>query len=250
MSALGAWAVAWCVLTLFLAGTVKGLLGVGIPVISVALLSLVLEVPTAVALLPIPILVANLWQSLTGGFARSALLRFWPLLLTLFLGTFAGARLLVELDERILLGVIGIVVLVFSLMGHLRLRLRVPRRAEVWIGAAVGMVAGVLNGMITVPGPPVIMFLFLLELDKEEFVGSISTLYLCASVPLILALGWVGVFGAAELLWSSAAVLPILAGMLLGGWLRHRVSQEVFRRGLLVLLALVALRLLQRAFGW
>ncbi|MDX1431570.1 MAG: sulfite exporter TauE/SafE family protein [Gammaproteobacteria bacterium] len=250
MSELGALAIGWCVLTLLLAGTVKGLLGIGIPIISISLLSLVLDVPTAAALLPIPILVANLWQSLTSGFAPAALARFWPLVLTLVVGTFVGARMLVGFDERVLLGVVGTVVLAFSLTGHFPVSLRVPRRGEAWIGALVGLLAGVLSGMTTIAGPPVIMFLFALRLDKDEFVGCISTLYLCASVPLIVAFGWVGVLGAEALVWSSAAVLPIFAGMMLGQWLRPRVSQEAFRRGLLVVLLLVALRLLQRAFGW
>lgn len=250
MSALTPWALGWCALTLLLAGTVKGLLGIGIPIISISLLSLVLDVPLAAALLPIPILLANFWQSLTSGYAPAALARFWPLVATLFAGTFVGARALVDFDERVLLAVIGSVVLVFSLAAHFPVSLSVPRRAEAWIGAGVGLVAGVLSGMTTIAGPPVIMFLFALRLEKEEFVGCISTLYLCASIPLIAAFGWVGVLDRDTLVWSSAAVVPIAAGMALGQWLRPRVSQELFRRGLLAVLLLVGLRLLQRAAGW
>ena len=62
----------WCAVSLAVAGVVKGVTGIGIPMVSIALLSLVISVPQAVALLPVPILVANTWQAFRGGrFASS-----------------------------------------------------------------------------------------------------------------------------------------------------------------------------------
>ncbi|NIM74430.1 MAG: TSUP family transporter, partial [Gammaproteobacteria bacterium] len=107
----------------------------------------------------------------------------------------------------------------------------------------------VLGGMTTFFGPPLIMFLFALDLEKDVFVGTISTLYLCAAVPLAFALGMFGVMGAQEYLWSTIAAAPLFLGVLIGQWLRARISQSLFRRGLLVMLLVVGVRLVYRAIA-
>ena len=49
----------------FLAGAVKGVIGLGLPTVSLALLTLALDLPTAMALLLVPSFVTNLWQGLS-----------------------------------------------------------------------------------------------------------------------------------------------------------------------------------------
>lgn len=230
-----------------MAGTVKGILGIGVPVVSVSLLSMVISVPAAVALLPVPILLSNLYQSLFGGKVDSTFRRFGLLIAALVIGTFVGARLLIDIDQRALIGIVGTAVLIFAVSGHFPAHMRLGRRGERWLATPVGFLAGVLGGMTTFFGPPLIMFLFALNLDKDEFVGTISTVYLCAAVPLAVALGMFGIMGPQEYLWSTVAAAPLFLGVLIGQWLRTRISQSAFRRGLLLMLLVVGVRLLYRA---
>lgn len=239
----------WCTFAFFMAGTVKGILGIGVPVVSVSLLSLVIGVPAAVVLLPVPILLSNLYQSLFGDQFGNTLRRFGPLIVALVIGTFVGARLLVDIDQRTLVGIVGFAVLTFAVSAHFPAQMRLGKRGERWLGVPVGFLAGVLGGMTTFFGPPLIMFLFALDLEKDVFVGTISTLYLCAAVPLAFALGMFGVMGAQEYLWSTIAAAPLFLGVLIGQWLRARISQSLFRRGLLVMLLVVGVRLVYRAIA-
>lgn len=247
MTELGIGALLWCGFALLMAGTVKGILGIGIPIVSVSLLSLAINVPMAVALLPVPILLSNLYQSIRFAHIKRTLRRFAALIVALVVGTFAGARLLVDIDQRILAGIVGAAVLVFAVCAHFPRSLHLGRRAERWLGMPVGFLAGLLGGMTTFFGPPLIMFFFALNLQKDEFVGTISTVYLCAAVPLAAAFGMFGVMGPREFLLSSAAAVPIFCGMLIGQWLRTRISHELFRRGLLLMLLVVGVRLLYRS---
>lgn len=237
----------WCAFALFAAGTVKGILGIGIPVVSVSLMSLAVSVPSAVSLLPVPILLSNLWQSLSSGRVLGTLRRFAALVVAMVIGTFVGARLLIGMDHRVLLGLVGAAVLAFAVSAHFPRQLRLGPRAERWLGAPVGFLGGLLGGMTTFFGPPIIMFLFALHLEKDEFVGTISTIYLCAAIPLAAAFGMFGIMGREAFLWSTAAAVPVFLGVLAGQWLRARISQPAFRRGLLVLLLLVGVRLIYRA---
>ena len=49
------------------AGTVKGLVGLGLPTITIALTSLFLPLPEAIALIALPTIVTNVWQAAVGG---------------------------------------------------------------------------------------------------------------------------------------------------------------------------------------
>jgi uncharacterized membrane protein YfcA len=247
MAELGFGIFVWGAFALFLAGIVKGMLGIGVPVVSISLLSLAINIPLAVSLLPVPILLSNLWQSLTSGQVVNTFRRFGPLIGALVIGTFVGARLLVDLDQRTLMAIVGAAVLVFAVSAHFPRYLRLGRRAERWLAMPIGFFAGVLGGMTTFFGPPLIMFLFALNLDKDEFVGTISTVYLCAAVPLAVALGMFGFMDLQAYLWSTAAAVPLLLGVLIGQWLRSRISQSAFRRGLLLLLLVAGVRLILRA---
>jgi uncharacterized membrane protein YfcA len=55
-------AFAFCI-----AGFVKGMVGLGLPTVSLGLLSLFVDLPTAMALLVMPSLVTNIWQAIAGG---------------------------------------------------------------------------------------------------------------------------------------------------------------------------------------
>ena len=118
MAELGFGILTWCAFALFVAGIVKGILGIGVPVVSISLLSLVITIPVAVSLLPVPILLSNLWQSLTSGQVANTFRRFGPLIGAVVIGTFVGARLLLDLDQRALMGIVGAAVLVFAVSAH------------------------------------------------------------------------------------------------------------------------------------
>lgn len=237
----------WCALSLAAAGVVKGLIGIGIPMVSIALLSLAISIPQAVVLLPVPILVTNAWQSINSGYFLKTLSRFWPLLLALVAGTAVGGYLLATVELHKLQMAIGAALVVFAALNLASPRLFLPAKAEAGAGALAGGLGGVLGGMSALFAPPILMFLVAIRLHKDEFVGTINTIYLIGGLVLTAALAGFRVMGAAEFGWSALATLPLFAGMLLGQKLRHRISQEAFRKGLLVAVMLIGMNLFVRA---
>ena len=129
-------------LALLLAGTVKGLLGLGITFVAAPMLTLFVDVPTMVALLALPILLSNLWQTLTAGYMRESWRRMWPLILCLGVGTGIGVRLLSGIDNEILFVLLGGFVSVVALCGLTDISPRVSGRWEGAAGPVVGFAAG------------------------------------------------------------------------------------------------------------
>ena len=59
--------------TFLIAGTVKGVIGLGLPTVSLALLTVALGLPEAMNLLLVPSFVTNLCQAMVGGHGRAIL---------------------------------------------------------------------------------------------------------------------------------------------------------------------------------
>src|SRR3954463_1101932 len=69
-----------------LAGFVKGALGLGLPTVSMGLLAVSMPPAQAIAIVIVPAIVTNIWQTFRGPYLRDILRRLWPLLI----GTAAG----------------------------------------------------------------------------------------------------------------------------------------------------------------
>lgn len=234
---------------LLLGGLIKGTIGLGLPVFVISVLGGFLEPRTVIALLLVPVVASNLWQGLSTGRPQSALTRFWPLIVAFGLGTYGGTRLLASVPTHVLLLLLGLVVLGFCATSWLKPRWHLAPRLESWAGPSVGAFAGVLNGVSMVNGPPLVMYLMALRLERESFIGAYGLIALCGSVPLAASLIGLGVVRPPQLVWSTAALLPVFSGLWLGQWLRRRIDQARFRRVLLVALALLGANLIRRGLG-
>ncbi len=230
-------------------GVTKGFAGSGLPTVSVASMALVIDAPTAVALMPIPILVSNARQAFRGGYMRDSLGRFWLMLACLPFGTVAGVKILTGVDPLVVTGLVGATVVVFALLGQVRFGWRITAGRDRRLQPLVGLSAGLIGGISSIFAPPIIMHLIALRLPKDEFVGAVGLAYFVGIVPMILALAAFGRFGRAEALWGAAALIPVLAGMALGERLRGRVSETLFRRVILVLLLLSGLNLIRQSLA-
>ncbi len=233
-------------LAFFAGGTVKGVMGIGLPLILVPLLATVFDLPTAVAIMVVPVMASNLLQSFQGGGYRRILRRFWPLLLPMVASTLVAAQFLARIDVTTGALVLGLIVMIFVASQALPIRPAVSPRLEYWLKPPVGLVAGFLGGLSNLFGPVLVMFLVSLRLPKDEFVQAIASLFVVGGTALYLTLIANGLLTLDRATTSLIAALPTLAGVRLGQRLRDRVPQKAFNRLLLILLFAVGLNLLRR----
>src|ERR1700759_4979358 len=72
--------------TFLLAGFIKGVIGLGLPTVSMGLLAVSMPPAHALAIVIVPAIVTNIWQTFVGPCRRDTIRRLWPLLI----GTAAG----------------------------------------------------------------------------------------------------------------------------------------------------------------
>ncbi|MGP1256186.1 MAG: sulfite exporter TauE/SafE family protein [Kiloniellales bacterium] len=233
---------------LVLAGLVKGVIGIGLPLITIPALSFFVGVPQAIAIMSLPILVTNGYQAFASRELPRVARRFWPLLIPLLAGVVLGASLLVTLNERTLYTILGVTVIAFGLLNLSNPSFRLEARGELWLAPPVGFSAGLLGGLSNFFGPPLVIYLVALKLPRETFVAAVGFAFFVGAIPLYGLLVGFGVYGWAEALASAIALLPVLLGVKLGERLRQRVPQDLFRLLVLGLLVVIGLNLLRRAW--
>lgn len=228
-------------------GLVKGVIGVALPMVSIAILSSVVDVHLALGLITIPILLTNVWQAFYAGRALEVLRRFWLPIACLVASIWLGTSLVVRLSPAALYGIIGTVIVVFTSTSYFTPHWSLPERLRTLAGVVAGVVSGVLGGLSTIWGPPLVMYFVTIRLPKEEFIRTAGLFWFAASLPLVAGYVRNGILNADNAALSAAAVVPSFTGLWLGQWLRGRIPQETFRKVLLIGLCFVGLNLIRRA---
>ena len=233
-------------LTLLLAGTVKGVFGLGLPTVSMGLLGLIMPPVQAAALLVVPTLATNAWQLIAGPALRTVVARFGNMILPFCLGTALSIRLMTSKPPAFTGALLGLVLIIYAVVGLSSLQLSVARHREWWLSPTVALLTGVLNGATGISALPLVPYLAALGLERELLIQAMGLSFTVLMLALAASLAVNG-----NLHWQSAghsllALLPVSIGMLMGQLIRQRLSAAAFRKwffiGLLTLGAYTTFR--------
>jgi uncharacterized membrane protein YfcA len=223
-------------LVFLLAGACKGLIGLGLPTISIGLLALIMPPAEAATLLILPSLITNIAQA-SGPHLAGLLRRLWPMLVALLPGTLAGSYVITAGSAA--LPFLGLSLLAYAGWGLLSPPLQLARALERRSAVPVGLAGGLVTGATGVFVVPVVPWLTALGLPRDVLVQALGLGFLASTISLGAALGMQGQVTAELAGGSALALVPALAGQWLGARLRSRVPPPLFRR--IFFVALLAL---------
>jgi len=235
--------------TFLLAGTVKGVIGLGLPTVSLALLTVAIDLPSAMALLLVPSFVTNLWQAVVGGNGRAILRRLWPFLLMATVTVWLGATALTRVDLSLLSALLGVLLVVYATANLAGFRFTITVPQEAWVGPLVGSANGILTGMtgsFVVPG---VLFLQAIGLPRDRLIQAMGMLFTASTLALAVALQGNDLLTIELGKFSAAALLPAIAGMVLGQRIRQRLSEDLFRRVFFISLLMLGAYIIASALG-
>jgi len=213
-----------------LAGFVKGVIGMGLPTVSLALLVLTVELKEAMALMLIPAFVTNVWQGLVGGNFKKLVKRLWPLLLAACPAIWIGAGILVRADALQLAAVLGVMIFIYAALALARFSVPPPGRHEHWMSPLIGGTTGILTGLTGSFVMPAVLYMQALRLSRHELVQAMGISFCVSTLVLGLALVGHSLLPANLGLMSASALVPVAAGMILGAGIRKRLPEERFRQ--------------------
>src|SRR5262245_55637064 len=181
-------------LSLFLAGLVKGIFGMGLPAVSLGLLSLWIAPVDAATLIVLPTLLTNAWQFFAGSQRAALTSRFATLLFAVVAGTVVGVGFLTGANHALVSFALGIVLLAYAFVALVAKRLSVPTSAERWAAPLIGVLTGLVNGATGVSVMPLVPYLNSIGLQRDALIQAMGLVFMCAMLALAVCLAWTGHF--------------------------------------------------------
>ena len=217
------------VLVFFVAGTIKGLIGFGLPTVSIAILAAFLGLIEAMTLMLLPSLITNLFQGLVGKYLIRLIRRYWSMFIFGAVFTWLSSSLLSTGHAATFAVILGVVLTLYGISSLYSLQLPSPGSRERWISPLVGIVSGGITGITGVFLVPAVGYLQALRMERDELIQAIGLWVTVATLSLAFSLKDHDLFSNELGLLSLTAVLPALLGMWVGRILRPRLSESVFR---------------------
>lgn len=217
---------------IFLASLVQGIAGFGIGLVALPLLSALLPLTTAVPL----VILSGLFSVLQIAVAERSVIRpknYMTLVLCGMSASLLGTVLLATSDQHTIKLVVGPAIIFFGLL--MAFGLRFNNEKDLFLQASVGILAGLLNGTVSLPGPPIVIFLTGKGIVKEEFKGNLAIIVLIFGSTTLFFQVLLGIFTASVLRIALVMIVPCMAGIFLGGRITTRLTADQFRWGSILL---------------
>jgi len=230
-----------------LAGLVKGLIGLGLPTISMGLLAVVMPPVEAAAILALPSLVTNLWQMLAGPALTLVARRLWSMMLMVCLGTWAGLGFMTDATAHFGTGMLGVALALYAASGLFALRLPAPGMWEPVLSPLVGGSTGLIAAATGVFVMPAVPYLQAIGLEKQALVQALGLSFTISTLALTVNLAMEGGLRLSLAGDTLAGFALACAGMWLGQAIRQRLSPAAFHRSFYAGLLLLGLYLAARS---
>lgn len=234
------------VLGILAASILRGFTGFGFGLAAVPLLSLALP-PAQV----VPLVVVL--QAIVGlaGLRSAWSLCDWPAVgrLTpgLLIGIPIGLAVLTEFAPNQVRLVIGMLIAASVIV--LWRGVKLPPNPSRGVTLGVGMLSGVMSGLSSMGGPPVVVYLLALAHSAARVRATSIVYFMLSALVSLGPMTWRGLIGRDVLVWAAACVPVLFGGSWLGTWGFRRARPHHHRATALVVLSLLAAILIGRALA-
>ncbi len=235
---------------MLIAGTVKGVAGLGLPTVSVSLMVFFFDAHTALGLIVLPLLFSNMLQAWQSGQPKWVLSNFWSFFIVIVISIFIASSFANRVNERIIYFLIAIGICLFLISQKKLPRLNLENRYHNFYAGLTGLFAGILGGLTTAWGPPTVIYLRILGLEKEQFVRTTGWIFLIGGIPLTLGYWFGGILTTQLIPLGLLGSVFAMLGVVIGKQFRSKISEQKFVLIVDVVLALMALNLFRKALGY
>ena len=210
---------------------------------SIGLLAVTMQPSRAIAIVIVPAIVTNIWQTFAGPHLRDIIRRLWPLMAGTVIGIWLNGGMLSGPYARYGGVVLGVLLVIYAIVGLSKFNFSVARSNEKWIGGIVGLVTGMVSAATGVQVVPSMPFMQAIGMEKDELVQALGVFFTVATLALAFTLTSAGLLSASTALPGAVAMASAFAGMFIGQVVRSRMQPEAFRRWFLIAMILLGLYL-------
>jgi uncharacterized membrane protein YfcA len=213
----------------FLGGLVKGTIGVGLPTVTLTLLSFFFDIKESISFILIPVILTNLVQMLDGKELKSIFQQTKFFLVTSVVFVIPGFLVLRAINSNTILLILASLLVLNSCLVLFNKIITIKKhtsfQTQFWIGALTGITTGVTS-IYTMP------FIFLiqsLKFNKEKLIQLMGLSFFLYSLTQFALFYSFSMINEKVLLFSSVACVPIIFGVISGKYLRKVLSEQAFK---------------------
>ena len=214
----------------FLGGLVKGTIGVGLPTVTLTLLSFFFDIKDSISFILIPVILTNLVQMLDGKELKSIFQQTKFFLVTSVVFVIPGFLVLRAINSNTILLILASLLVLNSCLVLFNKIITIKKhtsfQTQFWIGALTGITTGVTS-IYTMP------FIFLiqsLKFNKDKLIQLMGLSFFLYSLTQFALFYSFSMINEKVLLFSSVACIPILIGVISGKYLRKVLSEQTFKQ--------------------
>jgi uncharacterized protein len=165
-----------------------------------------------------------------------------PVILSL-ITTYIGLINLIEIDNDIIIKGLGVLLILLAVyLFFFSNKVKVP--ANQLTASIAGIIAGLMNGFFSIPGPPVVLYYSSAIGDKRQYIATVQFLFLTSS---ILKIGFFSTqYGVnAELInLLPFSILAAVLGTVLGHWAFKKLSSAHIKKLVYIVMVIAGIKYL------
>jgi uncharacterized membrane protein YfcA len=243
--------IAFVIVIFTLAGLIKGTIGLGLPAVSMGLLTIFMSPFQAATLLIIPSMLTNFWQLFAEGHVLQLIRRFWLLLSGIIVGSVWSVFPTLGHSEFHSEALLGGMLALYGLYGLFAKKMPDLSRHESWLSPIMGYLGGALTVATGVVVIPIVPYLQTLHLKRDDLVQALGLAFSTSTLCLAIFLHQNPVEDIPiDYAISAIALIPALIGMWLGKKIRYRIPEQKFRTVFFIGLIALGSYMTLHQFGW
>jgi uncharacterized membrane protein YfcA len=236
------------VIALLFGGFAKGISGMGLPIVATPILTLLFDLQTAIAITIVPTFVTDVIMLVRTPKNWGLIKNAAPLMIFGICGIVLGSYFLVNINQLILSGILGVVIVIFVVTSFFSLLPTFKRLP--WLDAAVGLIGGTVQGAAGASGPIISMYMLQMKMNRNEFLFMINSFFVTIDLVQCITVYKLGLYRGVVVYYSLGALVPALLALSVAFVLQKRISDQVFRNSVLIVMMLSALVLLYKSISF
>lgn len=226
----------------FIGSVIQGTTGFGYALFSMAVLPFFLPLKTAAVVVLLLGFVSSVQIAFNLRKHINVKLLLIPILAS-FVGRYVGVKALMSFDTGVLKSILGVVLVILSIyfaFFNRKIRIRpLPRN-----GIMAGLLSGVLGGMFSVSGPPLVIYYYSATDDKMEYNACLQTSFVLGIVVTIFLHILEGNIHMEALTYTGVGLVAVLAGSMVGLWCFKRLDKEILTKAIYTFMAIMGISMI------
>ena len=228
----------------FVAGVVKGVIGIGLPTTAITIMTFFVSPLMALGLNLIPMTVANIWQLSKADNPKELVKNYKYFATSLVVCILITSFYANQIGDDVVRLIFAVAVLLFVCLQVFGFNFKMkPNHDNFWQGG-LGALGGLVGGAASIWAVPVTMYLLMKNVKPKQFVDVSGFLIMIGCIPVSIGYIATGVFQPNMFIYGALGSVIGIIGFQIGEKLRNKINAKTFRNLLLVFFRFSAINMI------